>query len=199
MSIKELAQDAITIGSIQIPCELEKFGEFVKNDNIPRYSNIVEIGSKYGGTTYFLARLLFDCDIISIDAPRAEEWQETPKYRNRWFKVLFDNRVKWIVGDSHLESTKNELTSLLHKWIDLLFIDGDHSYQGVKQDFEMYSPLVKDGGLIVFHDIKDTQHHRNLIPPCMVGPFWNEIKDEYKHYEFCDNSENWGGIGVLIK
>jgi hypothetical protein len=34
-----------------------------------------------------------------------------------------------------------------------LFIDGDHTYEGVRRDFEMYSPLVRKGGIIAFHDI----------------------------------------------
>ena len=34
--------------------------------------------------------------------------------------------------------------------LDLLFIDGDHSYEGVRQDYKMYSKLVRDGGLIAF-------------------------------------------------
>jgi predicted O-methyltransferase YrrM len=37
--------------------------------------------------------------------------------------------------------------------VDLIFIDGDHSYEGVKQDFEIYAPLVRSDGLIAFHDI----------------------------------------------
>jgi len=37
--------------------------------------------------------------------------------------------------------------------LDFLFIDGDHTYEGVKRDFEMYSPLVRNGGIIAFHDI----------------------------------------------
>jgi predicted O-methyltransferase YrrM len=37
--------------------------------------------------------------------------------------------------------------------VDFLFIDADHSYEGVKKDFEMYSPLVRKGGIIAFHDI----------------------------------------------
>lgn len=38
------------------------------------------------------------------------------------------------------------------KLIDLLFVDGDHSYQGVKRDIEAWTPYVKRGGLILFHD-----------------------------------------------
>ncbi|MEO0196406.1 MAG: class I SAM-dependent methyltransferase [candidate division WOR-3 bacterium] len=37
--------------------------------------------------------------------------------------------------------------------LDFLFIEGNHSYEGVKMDFEMYFPLVRKGGIIAFHDI----------------------------------------------
>jgi predicted O-methyltransferase YrrM len=36
--------------------------------------------------------------------------------------------------------------------IDFLFIDGDHSYEGVKTDWDLYSPLLKSGSCVVFHD-----------------------------------------------
>ena len=58
-----------------------------------------------------------------------------------------------IQKDSH----KDETMSLIMKYlngnkIDFLFIDGDHTYEGVKQDFEMYSPLLNKNGIIAFHD-----------------------------------------------
>lgn len=37
--------------------------------------------------------------------------------------------------------------------VDLLFIDGDRSYEGVKQNWEQYSALVRPRGMVVFHDI----------------------------------------------
>ncbi|MCS7366302.1 MAG: class I SAM-dependent methyltransferase [archaeon YNP-WB-062] len=67
--------------------------------------------------------------------------------------------------------------------MDFLFIDGDHTYEGVKKDFEMYSPLVRGGGIIAFHDI--VQH-----PPetgCEVSGFWNEIKLRYKYREIVED------------
>ena len=39
--------------------------------------------------------------------------------------------------------------------IDILFIDGDHSYQGVVDDFRLYEGLVKSGGYIIFDDYRD--------------------------------------------
>lgn len=46
--------------------------------------------------------------------------------------------------------------------IDFLFIDGDHSYEGVKKDFELYSTLVNDNGIIVIHDT-DSKYEETLI------------------------------------
>ena len=44
------------------------------------------------------------------------------------------------------------LTALRHRWWDMAFIDGDHSYEAVTQDIRLTLPLVRAGGLLVFHD-----------------------------------------------
>lgn len=46
--------------------------------------------------------------------------------------------------------------------IDLLFIDGDHSYDGVKKDFELYSTILSDNGIIIIHDT-DSDYENTLI------------------------------------
>jgi len=46
--------------------------------------------------------------------------------------------------------------------IDFLYIDGDHSYEGVKKDFELYSNLLTDNGIIVIHD-SDSEYEKSLI------------------------------------
>ena len=46
--------------------------------------------------------------------------------------------------------------------IDLLFIDGDHSYEGVKKDFELYSKILNDNGIIIIHDT-DLNYENSLI------------------------------------
>jgi len=78
--------------------------------------------------------------------------------------------------------------------IDFLFIDGDHTYEGVRQDYEMYSPLVQKGGYIAFHDINDTERHRQRN--VHVAEFWNELEGE--KIEFNVHSD-WAGIGVIKK
>lgn len=46
--------------------------------------------------------------------------------------------------------------------IDLLFIDGDHSYEGVKEDFDLYSKILSDNGVIILHDT-DSSYEETLI------------------------------------
>jgi hypothetical protein len=77
-------------------------------------------------------------------------------------------------------------------------IDGEHRYRGVKNDFSLYSPLVKQNGLIVLHDIL----FHPKIRSCKVEKFWNEIKNKFKYKEFIDIGDDrgwgqWGGIGVI--
>jgi cephalosporin hydroxylase len=69
-----------------------------------------------------------------------------------------------VVGDSHSEDIFKQVSDIQY---DILFIDGDHSYAGVKKDYEMYKDLVKDGGYIMFHD--------TVNPNEGVKQFWDEL------------------------
>jgi predicted O-methyltransferase YrrM len=86
--------------------------------------------------------------------------------------------------------------------LDFLFIDGDHSYEGVKKDFEIYSSLVRKGGIIAFHDIVPDYYTRyGIRTPSYTGgvpKFWNEIKYNYRYIEIIEDPNQDGyGIGVL--
>lgn len=54
--------------------------------------------------------------------------------------------------------------------IDFLHVDADHHYDGVKRDWDLYSPLVNDGGVITLHD---TVNYRE---PCRVPQLVDEIR-----------------------
>ena len=88
--------------------------------------------------------------------------------------------------------------------VDLLYIDGDHTYEGVKSDFETYSPLCGAAAVIAFHDIQmDFFHAKGIQTSCdsgLVYKFWEEVKAGRNFHEFVEEprSEQDGfGIGVI--
>lgn len=174
--------------------EIEQLAQFVHTLQ-PKV--IVEIGTKNGGTLMIWNEVTA-AKTISIDLVEGIHGGvslDKTELRNSKFKELYGDRCTFISGNSHDLGTYNELIKLLNgEKIDFLFIDGDHTYEGVKQDYEMYSHLVNEGGYIAFHDINDTERHRERN--VYVGKFWNELKGHT--IEFNANSD-WAGIGVIKK
>jgi hypothetical protein len=77
-----------------------------------------------------------------------------------------------------------------------LFIDGDHSYQGARFDFETYGPMVKSGGIIALHDIYPSKAESEI----QVHVLWAEIvRAGYvvKELVCAKTPEIWGGIGLV--
>jgi predicted O-methyltransferase YrrM len=106
-------------------------------------------------------------------------------------------RLHFLRNDSHSRSTLETASSILGgEMTDFLFIDSDDTYGGgVKQDFEMYSPLVRSGRMVAFHDIAEGPCH----PDSQVGRFRNEIKPRHRHVEMIeDPAQGWAGIGVCF-
>jgi hypothetical protein len=111
--------------------------------------------------------------------------------------------IKFVDGSSYDDNTVNKVRQILgDRQFDLLFIDGDHNYEGVKKDFLKYRNLVREGGIIVFHDIVPDYFTRHGVKTGRwvggVPIFWNEIKSLYQHWEFIENTDQDGlGIGVI--
>ena len=74
--------------------------------------------------------------------------------------------------------------------------------EGVRQDFDLYSPLVREGGLIAFHDITPAAADGSVEGPrLLVGDvprFWREIRGRYPSEELVDDTAGgWFGIGLI--
>lgn len=177
--MKKLVKLALEKKAQQHPKELEKLLIFL--DSMPNKKIAVEIGSYDGGCLHAYKEI-FEM-VFSIDLEERSGLEG----------------VTYIIEDSQkaLPILKDGIGGKNTK-IDFLMIDGDHSYAGVKADFELYHKLVRKGGVIAFHDILDTPLHRELF--CRVDLFWDEInKDErFEAYEIIDGDGAWGGIGILV-
>lgn len=161
---------------------------------------ILEIGTASGGTLFLLTKCANpNALIISIDLPEGRFGGGYPYDFKLVYKSFVSNNQKMFLfrKDSHKSSTLRKVKKVLNnKFVDVLFIDGDHTYDGVKKDFEMYSPLVKKNGIIAFHDIV-------IVPPEIelnveVNIFWNEIKEYFKYNEIVEDwDQGYGGIGII--
>jgi cephalosporin hydroxylase len=102
-----------------------------------------------------------------------------------------ENAVLIAPVDSHEPSTLRRVKKALRRRkVDLLFIDADHAYNAVKQDFEMYTPLVRDGGWVGMHDIAFGPDMGTGLCP----EYWRtEIRDHYDTQEFISDT----GIGLV--
>lgn len=149
---------------------------------------IVEIGSARGGVLYALAQLAHESAlIVSIDLPGGENCGGQSERERRLFASMGSpsQTVRCLPCNSHYATTQRLLRRLLAgRNIDLLFLDGDHSYGGVRSDFEMYRDLVARDGLIGFHDI--ATHPEQWGDGNEVGVFWDELKAKHEYHEFID-------------
>jgi len=179
----------------QVPEELIRLFEIVSAVQV---KNALEIGTWSGGTLFMTCRVADpDAMVISVDLPGGKFgggylWPRRFVYR----KFAKNNQSLHLLRkDSHNSDTRGLVRSLLgDRSLDFLFIDGDHTYDGVRADFEMYAPLVRSGGIVAFHDI--AKHPTQTR--CEVDRFWNEIKLRYHYLEIIkDPLQGWAGIGVL--
>lgn len=158
---------------------------------------ILEIGTFNGGTLFLFCRVASQsATIISVDLRGGPFGGGYPQWRIPLYKsfALPNQQIHLIRADSHHRGTLEQVKAILGgEQIDFLFIDGDHTYEGVKMDFEMYSPLVKKDGIVAFHDMV-------ICPPQHgVNKFWSEIKRKYEHIEIVENWDQYTcGIGLLF-
>jgi len=173
------------VGPSQDPYELHWL--YNKIDELKPHV-IMEIGSYYGGNLRVLSTLLSkeDDHLISLDYDKKDFLWDT-----NTLKIKFD----YVIGDSHKTETLERIKKVLNgREIDFLYIDGDHSEKGTIQDYEMYSPLVRVGGMIGFHDITmDGEGQKNN---CGVLKAWNQIPEP--KYQMIKHPKAYG-TGYFIK
>lgn len=183
------------IRPFQISSEIKEL--MVSLENI-RLKSVLEIGTARGGSLYLLCRLASpDALIISVDLPGGAFGEGYPTWKLPLFRSFTGKKqtLHLIRRNSHNKETKEKIEQLLDgEKFNFIFIDGDHSYQGVKKDFEMYKGLLNKGGLIAFHDIVPG-------PEEAVGGvplFWKDIKIKYKSREIIESPDQGeAGIGII--
>jgi predicted O-methyltransferase YrrM len=123
-------------------------------------AQILEIGRYHGGSAFLFA-VAGDQDsrVTSIDiAPQNDQL-----FRAALVKTGLAQKVRLVIGDS-------SSVEAVADFYDLIFIDGDHTYEAVSKDYEHWKKAVKRGGSLVFHNAAGDPHPNAAGGPARLVP-----------------------------
>lgn len=161
---------------------------------------IGEIGLKHSGNSFLFTQKCRNAKLfVGLDL----KLENTAKLQ---YVAPAGMQFRFFEGSSYAPQTVEQVRRFLKgRQFDFLFIDGDHSFHGVKEDFLMYLPMVRPGGLVGFHDIVPDDVARHGTKPeqslCYGGDvyaFWAQLKPHFAHQEFVRSWDQTGfGIGII--
>jgi len=159
-----------------------------------RPQTIVELGT-YKGTSFFafcqaVKDRKFGCDLFAVDSWKGD--LHSNLYGEEVFQLFNEVKAKYYPALStrafrmNFDDAAGEFAD--HS-IDILHIDGYHTYEAVSHDFDRWFGKVKENGIILFHDTHEIQQDFG------VYKFWDELKTKYGTLEFYHSH----GLGVLFR
>ena len=156
-----------------------------------RPRSVVELGTHHGFSCFVFAeavkRLGLDADIQALDTWAGDD------------QAGFYGEEVYASVRAIVESDYPGRVHLLRGWfadsrpaigdgtVDLLHIDGRHGYDDVREDFEEWITVVRDGGIVLFHDIEERENGFG------VWRLWEELAAEHPSFAFTHGH----GLGII--
>jgi hypothetical protein len=158
-----------------------------------RPSLLVELGTHMGLSYFTFCQAMKEhaIDGLCYAVDTFEGDAHTAKYDESVFNLVNNHNREHYHGFSYLMRMlfNDALKHFNNDSIDLLHIDGLHTYEAVSEDFRLWLPKVKPGGIILFHDVQAR------LQDFGAWRFWDEIAPSHETFTF-----NHGfGLGVLRK
>ena len=160
--------------------------------SVLRPKSIVELGSHSGNSLFCFAQA---CAEHGIDAHihAVDTWQgdaHAGSYSQGVFSDVQAHAREHYSGmiTLHRKTFDEAVFDIAPGSVDLLHIDGLHTYDAVRHDFHSWRSRCSDHAIVLFHD---TAVRRDDFG---VHQFWEEIIAEYRHFEFVHSN----GLGVLM-
>lgn len=127
----------------QNPDEISQILSFII-ENKYKCDCMLEVGSAAGGNAKVF------CETLSVKELFIVDNNMHPRHTVRPHNLTKINYKEYI-GDSQSKDAANWLSSFSKKF-NIIYIDADHSYQGVKNDVDNYLDFLEEDGLMIFHD-----------------------------------------------
>lgn len=182
-----------SIKPLQTPGEIQQAFELCLEVKPKR---VLEIGTAKGGTLYLWCQAAADdATLISIDLPGGKFGGGYVEPRAELYKSFAKpgQTMHLLRANSHADETRANIDQLLGgEKFDFAFIDGDHFYKGVRDDFLHYGKLIRPGGVCLFHDIKPAPHDAEIE----VNQLWDQIKDRFESQEFVATDDQGRHLGI---
>lgn len=177
------------LGPNQEEAELGHFLDLVKSLGVRKY---LEVGCRNGETFAKVMQVIGDGYGMAIDLP------ENADSKARLASVVHKARIDGAKVDAIWGNSNDPRVIAIAKSkspFDLVLIDADHRYEGVKRDWENFHQLAP---VIALHDIDAPDDHMSDGYLNGVGKFWREIKDGYRHEEFITPGSCMG-FGIIYR
>ncbi|MBP2111658.1 class I SAM-dependent methyltransferase [Paenibacillus silagei] len=155
-------------------------------------NRMVELGT-YFGTSHFVFCQAVKDEGLTTECYAVDTWagdNHSGSYPESFFESVLSASQTYYPGISKLmRMTFDEAVSQFpDESIDLLHIDGFHTYEAVKHDFETWLPKLAVNGIVLMHDITVVKDDFG------VYRFWGELRQLYPSVQF----EHGFGLGILM-
>jgi len=153
---------------------------------------IVELGTHTGNSFFAFCQAVAE-NKLATECYAIDTWKGD-KYTGPFAEEIYENVLEYQQKNypemaKLLRMTFDEgLTYFKNGTIDLLHIDGLHTYEAVKHDFESWLPKLSDKAIVLFHDTQIKMKDFG------IWKFWAEVCKQYPSFEFYHGC----GLGVLV-
>ncbi|OGS71891.1 MAG: hypothetical protein A2063_05640 [Gallionellales bacterium GWA2_60_142] len=159
--------------------------------SLMRPRTYVELGTHYGASFFAVCQAIeeykIDCFPVAIDLwvgdKHAGYYQEDVYSTFKW---IHQNKYSGV-GSALRKDFSEAAQDFEAKSIDLIHIDGLHTYEAVKNDYETWLPKVTENGVLLFHDTAVRERGFG------VWELWDEIKDKHASFNFTHTH----GLGII--